>query len=304
MFAICFIIQIKQLYMSKIELEYVVPNNESPFKVAVYENSYFASPLHFHPEFELVMIAEGEGLCFCGDFVGPFKPGDIMFYGKSLPHFYLSDKRYYQQNNDLKCKSIYIQFREELLPLLYKEMPGFNAITQILNLSDRGLYFSSCDHTEVVDLINSMPNRKGFDRIILLYTILNLLGKDNLYNTLASTSYENINNSRDTVFLKVIKYINDNFQSNINLSQIAESINMSKSSLCRYFKRITGKSVCDYIIEYRISYACKLIANTDIRISTIAYDSGFNNISHFNKNFLSIIGFTPIKYRQMSQKNS
>lgn len=304
MFALCFIMKIKLLFMGKIELEYVVPNNESSFKVAVYENTFFASPLHFHPEYELVMIVEGDGLCFCGDYVGPFKPGDIMFYGKSLPHFYLSEKRYYQQNNDLKCKSIYIQFREELLPLLYKEMPGFNAITNLLNLSYRGLYFSSNDHPEVVDLINSITDSKGFEKIILLYTILNRLGNNYHYNILASASYENINNSRDAVFLKVINYINDNFQSNIKLSQIAENINMSKSSLCRYFKRITGKSVCDYIIEYRISYACKLIANTDIRISTIAYDSGFNNISHFNKNFLSIIGFTPIRYRQMSQKNS
>lgn len=285
--------------MSKIELEYVVPNEDSSFKVAVYENAHFTSPLHFHPEYELVLIVEGEGLFFCGDHVGKFKSGDIMLYGKSLPHFYLSNKKYYESENTEKCKSIYIQFKEEILPYAYKEMPGFKDVLKILNRSERGLHFTEKDKVEVISKISMLTETSGFDRITLLYTVLNMLGKSSKVETLASISYENENKSKDAIFLKVINYINNNFQTNISLTEIAQNVNLSKSSLCRYFKRISGKNVFDYITEYRVSYACKLIANTDFRISSIAYDSGFNNISNFNRLFLSITGYSPKDYRKL-----
>lgn len=290
--------------MTKIEIENVIPDKESSFKVAVYENAYFSSPLHSHPEYELVMIIEGDGLCFCGDYVGPMKPGDIMLFGKALPHFCLSDKRYYDPTCKEKCKSIYIQFREELLPLLHKQMPGFNNINHILNLAERGLYFSSADYPHVVDMIHALPHSKDFDKVILLYTALNQLEEIKNFRILASSTYKNLNISKETAFNITIDYINKHYQTDISLSQIAVHANMNKSSLCRYFKRISGKSIFDYINEYRISYACKLIANTDVRISTIAYDCGFNNISHFNTHFKIITGYTPTAYRQMFRTNT
>ncbi len=289
--------------MSKIALEYVVPNDESSFKVAVFENSHFTSPLHFHPEFELVLILEGDGLFFCGDYVGKFKPGDIMLYGKSLPHFYLSDKRYSEVDNKLKCKSIYIQFKENILPFSYNEMPGFKQITAILKLAEKGLIFRSENKNELIIKINSLIELKGLNRILSLYFILNELGEIEKHETLASIGYENINTSKDEIFLKTVNYINNNFQSEISLSHIAQNLNMSNSSLCRYFKRITGKTVFDYLTEYRISYACKLVVNSDYRISTIAYKSGFNNISNFNRLFLKITGYSPNEYRKFSKEN-
>ncbi len=284
--------------MSKVELEKVTSDKESSFKAAIYEDRFFTAPLHFHPEFELVIIMEGDGLCFCGDYIGALKPGDIMLFGKGLPHFCLSDKRYYELDSTEKCKSIYIQFREEILPFDFKQMPGFKNIQHILNLSVRGLLFSSTDYPEATSLICNLPSIKGFEKVIALYTILNSLAKEKKYNYMASMAYEIPYVSKDIIYLKIIDYINLNYKSEITLSQIAENVGMNKSALCRYFKKIQGKSIFDYINEFRISYACKLIANTDIRISTIAYDSGFNNISHFNNQFKIVTGYSPTAYRQ------
>ena len=82
--------------MSKIALEYVVPNDESSFKVAVFENSHFTSPLHFHPEYEIVYIEKGDGYCFAGDGVVSFSPGDLYVFSSNLAHYFLSDKRFYE----------------------------------------------------------------------------------------------------------------------------------------------------------------------------------------------------------------
>jgi len=85
---------------------------------------------------------------------------------------------------------------------------------------------------------------------------------------------------------------------------LAEKVGMNKSALCRYFKKITGKNIFEYIIEFRISYASKLVANSDIRISSIAYDSGFKNISHFNNQFKIVTGYTPSQYRKIFMTNT
>lgn len=285
--------------MRKIEFEKVTPDKESSFKAAVFENTYFTSPLHFHPEFELVIILEGDGLCFCGDYAGPLKPGDIMLFGKGLPHFCLSDKRFFEPECREISKSIYIQFREEILPQDYKQMPGFKNIQHILSLAKRGLLFTAEKYPNVAHLITQLPSSKGFEKVMSLYTILNTLGIEKDFTCLASLTYETPNVSKDLIYLKTIDYIHNHYQSDISLSQIANYVGMNKSALCRYFKRTVGQSIFDYINELRISYTCKLIANTDIRISSIAYDSGFKNISHFNNQFKQIIGYPPSHYRRM-----
>lgn len=285
--------------MSKIEFEKVTPDKESSFKAAVFENAYFTSPLHVHPEFELVIILEGDGLCFCGDYAGSIKPGDILFFGKGLPHFCLSQKRFYAPRCLEKCKSIYIQFREEILPTDYKQMPGFKTIQHMLELSERGLYFSSIRQPELKQLIIGLPEKTGFGKVMDLYAILNMLGKEESPKYMASLSYETPPISQDPIFLKITDYIHRQYQSEMSLTLLAEKIGMNKSALCRFFKKISGKSIFAYLIEFRISYACKLIANTGLRISIVAYDSGFKNISHFNSQFKKVTGYSPTQYRQM-----
>ena len=288
--------------MKNLELEKVIPDNESSFKAAVFENTCFTSPLHFHPEYEVVLIEEGDGLCFCGDYAGKFVPGDIAVFGKGLPHFYLSDNRFYNEENTGKCKSVYIQFREELLPLDYRLMPAFKMIHHLLENAERGVYFQGKGNSVIADFIRAMPYLSGFDKIITLYNILNQLGSLNGFTILASYNFQNNDLSSHPVYQKVISYISENYQREITLDELAEFVCMNRAALCRRFKNITGKTIFEFLNEFRIAYACKLIANTDARISAIAYDCGFNNISHFNSLFKSITNYNPTAYREVFAK--
>lgn len=290
--------------MNKIEFEKVIPDKESSFNAHYYENVYFDVPLHFHPEFELLLILEGDGFCFCGDYVGYMQPGDIMLFGKSLPHFCLSDKRYYEPNCREKCKSACAQFKEEIFPIDYLYMPGFKNIQNVLKDSQRGVCFSASKLSHIAESIQSLPIQKGLQKIITLYSILDELGQQMNLKYFASLNYQTLFIPKDYVFHKTIQYINSHYQSDIKLADIAENVCMNKSSLCRHFKKLIGKSIFEYIIEFRISYACKLLANTDTNISTIAYDSGFNNLSHFNYQFKIVTGFTPKEYRNLFLLNA
>ena len=79
---------------------------------------------------------------------------------------------------------------------------------------------------------------------------------------------------------------------------------MSPSALCRYYKKHTGRKMFEYLIELRISYAVKLLLNRSISIGQIAYDCGYNSLSHFNHQFKDITGYTPSDYSKHVLKNN
>jgi AraC-like DNA-binding protein len=74
---------------------------------------------------------------------------------------------------------------------------------------------------------------------------------------------------------------------------------MSIPAFCNYFKKSTRKTYIDFLNEVRIGYACKLLTDTQSTVESACYDSGFNTVANFNKQFLKIKGNTPSKYRKL-----
>jgi AraC-like DNA-binding protein len=75
---------------------------------------------------------------------------------------------------------------------------------------------------------------------------------------------------------------------------------MNKAAFCRYFKKITNKTYFEFLNEIRIGYACKmLIEDKNQNITDIAYSSGFNNMSNFNRQFKLIKGKSPSTYLKL-----
>ncbi|MEL6123244.1 MAG: helix-turn-helix domain-containing protein, partial [Bacteroidota bacterium] len=96
----------------------------------------------------------------------------------------------------------------------------------------------------------------------------------------------------DTFFVLFV-----NLYSEIPLSEIAEEASMTVPSFCRYFKKQSGKTFTQFVNEFRVIHACKLLSETGRSISDICFDCGFNNFSHFNKQFKDITGKNPTAYR-------
>ena len=85
---------------------------------------------------------------------------------------------------------------------------------------------------------------------------------------------------------------------NITLAGLAELVNMSETGLSRLFRNVTGMSCIDYVIEYRLTKAMGFLRSTDKPIIEIAYETGFNNISYFNRTFKKHCGQTPSEFRR------
>lgn len=98
---------------------------------------------------------------------------------------------------------------------------------------------------------------------------------------------------------KVIDYTITNFASKIMLEDVASLSSMSVSNFCKYFKGRVKKTYVQYLTEVRIGMSCKMLINNSLSISQIAYDSGFINISNFNRAFKLNKNMTPLSYRKL-----
>src|SRR5262249_45610820 len=107
--------------------------------------------------------------------------------------------------------------------------------------------------------------------------------------------------ANETRIDKVCTWINQHYTEKIALPEAAALVNMSVSAFSRFFKRALGKSFTDYITELRLSHASKLILETDASISEAAFQSGFNNLSNFNRRFLERKNISPRVFRQSYQ---
>lgn len=130
-------------------------------------------------------------------------------------------------------------------------------------------------------------------RLLSIWNLMYHHGKSNRKNHLE----ENASSER---LAPVVKYMKENFSYEITLAELADMIPMSEGQFCRVFKQHMKMSPMQYLLRYRILQSCRLLQETDKKIGEIANLTGFNNISYFNKVFLKTIGCTPKEYRNSS----
>ena len=102
---------------------------------------------------------------------------------------------------------------------------------------------------------------------------------------------------------KVHDYTFANYRNSINLDDIASLAGMATTAFCRYFKARTNKTFSDFVSELRVGFACKLLMDNKLSITQICYESGFNTLSNFNKQFKNLKGQTPSEYRMAFRSN-
>jgi AraC-like DNA-binding protein/mannose-6-phosphate isomerase-like protein (cupin superfamily) len=269
----------------------------STVKVKICDRPHFTYPWHFHPEFEMLYVIEGSGTRFVADSIEEFQAGDFTLLGSTLPHFWRSEEKYLNSNGKLKVKYIVIQFSSDFLKDEITNYPEYNLIGDLLKRASRGVSFSTDFIRKITSKIIKVSKSNGFERIIFLQELLQALAKTKEYKLLAGELYQHENqNFTNYRLTKVMLYLNTNYQRKIELETVAEIANLHPAAFCRFFKEKSGKSLSEYVNDLRIGYACRLIIEGKMTVSQIAYESGFNNLSNFNRTFKKHTSFTPTDY--------
>ncbi len=253
---------------------------------------------HYHQELELNAIIKGTGTRFIGDHVGAFSDGDTVLVGSNLPHVWRNDKEYYSGREDVQAELMNFFFLEDFAGKDFFQLPELQPIQNLLLTATQGIRIYGRTGEVVQRKMKKIFRLTPGERVIALMQILNIIAHSDELELLASPGFINSYQASNTDRInKVYNFIMNNFLENLSLEQAADVASMNPAAFCRYFKRVTQKSFVQFLNEIRIGYACKLLLDEKLTVSQICYESGFNNLSNFNKQFKTTTHKTPQEYK-------
>lgn len=259
---------------------------------------HFDPNWHFHPHYQLFTVLAGTGKRLIGDSIQTFGPGDTVFLGPDVPHLWRSDPAYFEAGSNLYTHGIVLYFQEDFLGKDFLEKPEMLGLRQLLADSKRGISYKGALAEHIRDELVAQTAVEGFKGILQLLTLLDKLAHDNTGEPISSYGYvNNFKVSETERMQKVHNYVLQHFFQEIRLSDVASLAGMTEAAFCRYFKARSNKTFIDFVNEIRIGHACKLLLEDKWTIAQIAYDSGFDSLSNFNRNFKKYIGHTPREYK-------
>ena len=276
-------------------LQLITPPFGSSFTFTKYvENANCKSDLwHYHPEIELVFVNGGTGKRQIGSHISYYSDGDLVLIGSNLPHCGFTDEKTGNKNE------IVIQLPADFLGSDFLKIPELKNIQQLFQKANGGIAFGKETIKRIAPVIEEMESRSNFDRLLRMIRILNDLGLSNDYTILNAHGFAVELQVQDNDRINVVfNYVKDNFQEPIQLDTVANMVSMTTPSFCRYFKKITNKTFTNFVNDYRLVHASKLLSENNKSITEISYESGFNNFSHFNKSFKAFTGKSASQYRQ------
>lgn len=263
----------------------------------VYNEKNAFSPWHQHPEYELALIIKGKGKRMIGDHVDRFEENDLLLLGPYLPHEWLCDELYYSPTEEFLGEGIVIQFVHDFLGAQFFEIPENKSLNKVLKDSSRGIKFSSKTKKKIIPLMHNIIQMSMSKQLYTLFSIFEILSKCKDYTLLCSPIFtEPFHSETKTQMHKALQYILQNFQKDANIKGVLEHTKMSNTAFCKAFKISYRMTFKEYLLSIRVGYACNLLINNNLNISEIAYNSGFENISNFNRQFKKIKNLTPSQF--------
>lgn len=277
------------------------------FFIRKYNAGEMDTYLHRHTYVQINYVYKGSGYHIAGDKKTEIFKGDIFIIPPYVPHAIVSDE-------DKKLEIFEFEFRtdfvlphveddektESYLDFAYLEpfmvveeemRPRFNLDEKMQNEVESILWEAHEEYEK---------KGAGYKLIskALLLKLLVLVGRA-FSNEIKGTETEKILGKYKKSMLKSAEYIGENYSRPMTLDEISSKAGYSKSHFCYLFKAVVGKTYIEYLNEVRITAAKKLLTETEMSVSEIAYEVGYNSCANFNKNFKLITGATPTSFRNI-----
>lgn len=259
---------------------------------------HFYNHLHRHNEAQITWIIKGTGSLIAGNYMQPFKPGDIYIIGANQPHVFKSDPPYFNKRKKMQVHALTFFFNPTgfFLPLL--ALPELKSINKFIQHSGFGLHLPEAEQRKLVPEMLAVKNSKYAFRLAAFIKMLQIMADVRGWKTLSTISAENTFSDLEGLRMNdVYQFTMNNFSENIKLRQVAEIAFMTPQAFCRYFKKHTRKTYINFLNEIRIGEACKiLLADRTASMSSIAYEVGFSSSVSFNRVFKKVNGTSPRQY--------
>ncbi|HVX52428.1 MAG TPA: AraC family transcriptional regulator [Chitinophagaceae bacterium] len=270
---------------------------DASFLVREYFQPDLNTPFHFHHEYELLYIGKSYGKLYAGNKVMNFAGGDIYFFGPGFAHCLYTDKSFIQSGQT--AHAIVIQFKQDFLGADFFERAELRRVKKLLHQSSAGIKINKTGNG-LLQYFAGITKAGDMHSLLLLLQMLDVMSrlrKDDI--TYISGGPQNAFSNYDPGKMEaVFDYIMDNFIKEVTIKKAASLACMNEAAFCRYFKRRARKTFSQFVNEVRIAHATQLLVNSNNGIADVCFESGFNNVSYFNRQFKAITGKTPFEYRK------
>jgi AraC-like DNA-binding protein len=251
-------------------------------------------PLHWHEEMEIIYIKKGHGYVTVD-----FKQYKVS--GSTIVLILPGQLHSIEQYDDLSMEYENIIFNVGMLLPRIEDISSTNFLRPFLNgqITVPSVYSIVSEHYDALaacldacDEINK-TKPEGYD--------LYIKGKLFEFFFVLSNRCRNEKNPRTIKSLGkikiILKFVENNYMHKISVSEVADRVDFSESHFMRYFKENMGTSFVEYLRDYRLTMAARLLLVSDASILNIAEEVGFDNLSYFNRAFKKKYGMTPREYR-------
>src|SRR4051812_16734457 len=214
-------------------LEHLPKEKEESFVVKYFDYTYYPTPWHYHPEYEIVLVTESTGRRLIGDHVCNFEPGNLAFIGSNLPHIYRNDEKYYQAASSLRAKSIVIHFSESSLGSGFLTLPEAKPVKNLLLQSAKGLDINGNTNATISNQLEKIVGLHGMRRWLCLLEILNTIAESKDLTAICKTSVTGKNEKESERLCLVFDWILHNYERDLRVNEAAEICNMSANAFSR-----------------------------------------------------------------------
>ncbi|WP_346319196.1 AraC family transcriptional regulator [Chitinophaga sp. YIM B06452] len=278
-----------------------IPSESNLFKVEFQNTSeVFDYPWHYHPELEITYILNGKGVRYVGNTIENFYEDDLVLLGSNLPHAWNHTADPSQQ-----VIAIVIYLKEEFLDKTWMHSIEFETVRKLLEAMRKGIKIDTHVASRLKPKFIDLLNASSFERLMILLQILHELSLNTEFRYLCEQEFMVDLNFNDKERINAVyKYIQANYKRQISLADIASRLNMTEEYFSRFFSKTMKKPFFEFLNEYKINRACKLLIETDKQVSEVCYASGFESLPFFYRQFKKFKNCQPKNYRQDYQKIS
>lgn len=283
----------------KAAVERVSPGAGASFLCRRRVDARFGFHWHVHPEIELTAIVHSRGRRFVGDSIEAYGDGDLVLLGPNLPHTWQSE-----EGRKARHEAVFCQFSEAFLGDAFLESPELAGVKRLLSRAARGLRFTGETQKAVFRRMEGLDGVQGLTRLAGLLDILDRLARSRDARPLSSREFVPELRRGDAERIdRVCRHLTERCTERVTLAEAARVAHLSIPAFSRAFRRTTGKTLVGYLHELRTGLACRELIESDRPVSDIAFDSGFQNLSNFNRRFRALKGMSPRDYRRAHRPN-
>jgi len=280
----------------KLNLEQILPDTDSSFRFLLTPKLNEVFYWHFHPEIELVYVEADKGIRHIGDHISTYEGCDLALIGSYIPHLN------FDYGVKATVETVVIQFPETYFEAGLARIPELQKVVDLMERAKTGIAFTGETKRIAGVRLKKLQYMDRFHQFMELMSIFQFLALSDECEDLGvrPISSKTILKQQERTH-RIHQFVEMNFQKPIDTQQIADEVNLTLPAFCRYFKKATKVTYTDFVNQYRVQYAKKLLIQ-DKNVTETCFECGFESLSYFNRIFKKFAGESPSEFRKNGLK--